>query len=194
MTTDASEGWDAVAERFMAARSVIGADRVCAWARRTLPSQAKVLDIGCGSGVPISQALIEADFRVYGIDASPRLATAFARRFPDAPIACEAAQTSRFFGLTFDAAVAVGLIFLLNEKDQGTLIQAVSRALTPGGHWLFSAPQEDCEWDDVLTGRRSRSLGQDTYGELLGEAGLDLIGSDIDQGGNHYYHARKRMV
>ncbi len=189
MPTDPSEGWDALAERFMQMRSGVGASLVRDWAIVQLPAGSAIVDVGCGSGVPIAEALIEAGFAVSGIDASPRLVAAFHARFPDAPVVCEAAQVSAFFGRTFDAAVCVGLIFLLSEADQAALISRVAHALKPGGRFLFTAPLQACEWPDTLTGRLSRSLGQTAYAALLDANGLSLIASHSDEGGNHYYEA-----
>ena len=194
MAIDRSEGWDAVAERFMAARSDIGVTLVRGWARDTLPPSSAIVDIGCGSGVPIAQALIEDGFTVAGIDASPRLIGAFARRFPSAQHACEAAQDSRFFGRSFDAATAIGLLFLLSAEDQRAAITGVAKALRPGGRLLFSAPREACEWQDLLTGRRSGSLGEAGYARVLEESGLRLVGRYADEGANNYFEAIKPLA
>lgn len=194
MASDRSEGWDEIAERFMAARSDVGAALVRSWARDRLPPSSAIVDVGCGSGVPIARALIEGGFTVAGIDASPRLIAAFARRFPDAQHACEAAQDSRFFDRSFDAAVAIGLLFLLSVEDQRAVIAGVAKALRPGGHFLFSAPREVCEWPDTLTGRRSLSLGEAGYARLLEESGLRLVGRYADEGANNYFEALKPLA
>lgn len=194
MSIDRSEGWDDIAERFMAVRSDIGASLVRSWARENLPESGSVIDIGCGSGVPIARALMKEGFAVFGIDASPALIAAFRRRFPDAPSACEAAQHSDFFHRSFDAAVAVGLLFLLSEEDQRSVIARVGRSLRPGGRFLFSAPRESCEWADMLTGRRSRSLGEAAYARLLDASGLRLLGCRMDEGGNNYFDADRPLA
>jgi SAM-dependent methyltransferase len=190
---DRSEGWEEVAEQFIAARSKVGADVVRCWARDHLPPRSTVLDIGCGSGVPIAQALIEDGFTLFGIDASATLIDAFRRRFPDAPSACEPAQDSAFFHRSFDAAIAIGLLFLLSPHDQGQVIRRVANALAPGGRFLFSAPRQRCEWQDLLTGRRSISLGEQEYERLLEAAGLHVIGCRTDEGGNDYFDAAKPL-
>jgi SAM-dependent methyltransferase len=194
MSIDRSEGWDGIAEQFMTARSGVGAGLVRSWARDHLPPSATVVDVGCGSGVPIAQALVEEGFTVFGIDASPRLIAAFRSRFPDAPSACEPAQDSAFFHRRFDAAVSVGLLFLLSADDQHKLLRRVADALEPGGRFLFSAPREPCEWPDALTGRRSMSLGERTYRRLLEASGLCLIGCSVDEGENNYFDAVKPLV
>ena len=193
--TDLSEGWEAAAEPFMAARSAIGAGMVRSWAGANLPPGATIIDIGCGSGVPIAQALIDGGFSLSAIDASPTLIAAFSRRFPQVPSACEPAQHSRFFHRRFDAAIAIGLIFLLSAEDQAELIRRVAAALVPGGRFLFSAPRQPCQWPDLLTGRPSLSLGEPEYTRLLQAAGLRLMACHGDEGGNDYLDAiRPRIV
>lgn len=188
-TNDTSNGYDSVAERFIEARarrSPIGVAQVRRWAR-DLPAGAAILDVGCGHGVPISQTLIDEGFAVYAVDASPRMIAAFRDRFPCVPAVCESAEESGFFGLTFDAALAWGLIFLLPEDSQPGLIARVARALRPGGRFLFTAPRETGSWQDVLTGITSHSLGDAAYRAAIADAGLVFIGEDIDEGDNHYY-------
>jgi SAM-dependent methyltransferase len=185
---DRSGGWDAVSTDFLRARSTIGAGTVRRWAS-TLPSGASVLDLGCGDGVPITQALVNAGCAVYGIDASPTMVAAFRRNFPTLPVACEAVEESPFFGRTFDAAVAWGLLFLLAEEVQHTVIHRVASVLGEGGRFLFTAPRQRCSWTDASTGRASQSLGDEAYRTMLAAAGLFLIREHEDEGGNHYHEA-----
>jgi hypothetical protein len=107
------------------------------------------------------------------------------------PTACEAAQDSMFFHQTFTGAVSIGLLFLLHPDDQHSVLRRVANALEPGGRFLFSAPLEACEWQDMLTGRRSRSLGRQEYERHIQASGLRLIGCRLDEGGNNYFDAAK---
>lgn len=191
MTTDTSEGWDAVAETFMAVRSGVGAPLVRCWATDTLPPSTAILDLGCGSGVPIAQGLAGEGFAVWGIDASPTLISAYRANLPDMPARCEPVQDSDFFGRRFAGVVAIGLIFLLAQADQDKLLAKVAKALVPGGRFLFSAPHQRCEWRDSLTGRVSRSLGMEAYAARLEEHGLILGDCLTDEGRNHYYDVVK---
>lgn len=188
MPIDSSHGWNAVAQRFIQARSDIGADIVRRWAKQ-LPPGGDVLDVGCGSGAPISAALVEDGFRIFGVDASPVLVAEFRRRFPFAEVACEPAETSSLFQREFKGAVAIGLLFLLPAEDQRQVIERVARALEPGGRFLFSAPRQACEWVDTLTARPSLSLGEAEYQRVLDLAGLRLSGQFVDEGGNDYFDA-----
>jgi hypothetical protein len=44
-----------------------------------------------------------------------------------------------------------------------------------------------CEWQDTLTGRRSVSLGEEAYVQLLEAAGFSLWRIQMDEGGNSYF-------
>ncbi len=188
--TDPSNGYEAVATDFIAVRqqSGFGVATVRAWGR-SLPQGASILDLGCGFGAPISQALIDDGFVIYGVDASSSLIREFRRRFPDANVACEAVEDSRFFDRTFDGVIAVGLLFLLSEDSQRDLIRRVGLALNSGGRFLVTSPTQSCTWTDILTGRESLSLGADAHKAIIADAGLTLVGEHADEGDNHYYDA-----
>ncbi len=189
-----SNGYEDVAAEFIAGRgrnsSGVGASVVADWSQ-TLPSGATVLDLGCGTGVPISQALIERGFKVYGVDASPTIVAAFRARFPSVPVECAAVEDSDFFARTFDGVVAWGLFFLLDPEVQLGLIKKVAGVLQSGGRLLFTAPNESGSWPDVMTGRCQFSLGYEEYRKALEAEGMLLVGTHRDEGENHYYLAQK---
>jgi SAM-dependent methyltransferase len=192
LPVDRSNGWDAVAPQFIEqrARSQVGVSTVAAWAR-SLPKGAAILDLGCGSGVPIAEALVRLGFMVHGIDASPTMVAAFRQRFPGFPVACEPAEDSVLFDRTFDAALAIGLLFLLPPDVQRRLILRAAGVLTSGGRFLFTAPVEAGSWSDLSTGWQSVSLGDAEYRRLIAEVGLVVVGEYRDEGGNHYYDAAR---
>jgi SAM-dependent methyltransferase len=190
LSEDASNGYEAVAEEFMAVRSTSGRAVVQKWAA-SLPRACSVVDVGAGSGEPLTSALIDEGLGVSAIDASPKMVAAFRRCFPGVEVACEPAELSRFFNRTFDAALAIGLIFLLPENSQRELIRRISGALNSGGRLLFSAPQQVGTWNDILTGQPSWSLGAEEYGRVLAHSRFRLIDEHDDEGGAHYYEAQK---
>lgn len=186
---DASNGYEAVASDFAAARSTeIGVATVRAWARDLEPG-ASILDVGCGNGLPIAATLVAHGFEVYGIDAAPTLVAEFRRNLPAAAVACEAVESSAFFDRTFDGAIAIGLLFLLPAERQPEALRRIAARLKPGGRLLFNSPRLPCTWADSLTGLASASLGGELYESILSEAGLALVGEYRDEGHSHYYSA-----
>lgn len=194
LATDRSNGYEGIATIFINGRgravNGIGASSVRKWAR-SLPSHSTVLDLGCGTGIPVSKILMEEGMIVLGIDASPTMVKTFKENFPDAPVVCEAVEESLFFEKKFDAIVAWGLLFLLPEKVQETVIQKAANALRTGGKLLFTATAKKQEWKDAMTEQHSISLGAEGYKKLLAASGLSLIEEFEDIGENHYFNSAK---
>jgi 2-polyprenyl-3-methyl-5-hydroxy-6-metoxy-1,4-benzoquinol methylase len=192
MKNDPTNGYEAIARDFIAYRrkSAIGVEAVRSWARTLVP-KATILDLGCGNGIPITEALVKDGYTLYGIDASPTLIASYREHFPDLTVACEPVETSDYFNRKFDGVIAWGLMFLLSESVQAELIHRVSTILNPGGQFLFTSPEQVCTWTDLLAGVESRSPGAEEYKRVLSSAGLSLIRNYIDEGENYYYFAKK---
>lgn len=192
---DRSTGYEAIAVEFLARRgraspTAVGVPEVREWAR-SLPAGATVIDLGCGPGLPITDVLVAEGLRVFALDAAPSFVQAFRRNLPDTPVLCEGVQDSTFFGRTFDAVLAWGLMFLLPSEDQLRLIRSMANILVPGGRLLFTSPAEPVSWNDGMTGLESRSLGADEYRRRLSAVGISVLGEFEDVGGNHYFNASR---
>jgi hypothetical protein len=114
-------------------RLPIGADIVAQWARG-LSAGTDVIEIACGGGYPVSQVLVEAAVNLWAIDTSPTLLERFRLRFPSVPTQCSLALESDYFERKFGAAIAIGLLFLLEESEQVALLHRVSEILLRHRH------------------------------------------------------------
>jgi cyclopropane fatty-acyl-phospholipid synthase-like methyltransferase len=188
--TDDSNGYDSIADIYIKSRgravNGIGASAAREWAK-SFNAGSTILDLGCGTGIPVTKILLEAGLNVYAVDASPRMVADFQQNFPNVPVACEAAERSGFFNLTYDGIISVGLIFLLPKDSQRALIPKLAAALKPGGKLMFTAPAQEMEWKDAMSEQMSRSLGAAQYRKLMQDAGLSIGDEFEDEGGNHYY-------
>lgn len=191
---DKSNGYEEIAAAFIAGRGRstrgIGASVVADWSRMP-PDRASILDLGCGTGVPISQALIERGFSLWGVGASASMIVAFRQRFPEVPLECAAVEDSRFFNRVFDGVIAWGLFFLLSENVQRKLITKIATVLPRRGRLLFTAPSTICRWSDAMTGPTLVSLGYRAYRKAIEADGMSLVGACRDEGGSHYYDVQK---
>ncbi len=180
------------AQKFLERRdsSTVGLQVVDRWAR-SLRQGAEVLEIACGGGIPVTQALAGSGLQIWAIDPSPTLLKTFNHRFPGIRTQCTSVQECTFFEREFDAAIAVGLIFLLCPSDQITMLNRVASALRPGACFLFTAPMETGKWTDECTGHPCESLGFQVYKEALSDAGFRVDSLQEDRGGNNYFAARK---
>ncbi len=191
---DESNGYQRIAEIYIAGRgravNGIGSSTARAWAR-TFSIGSAILDLGCGTGIPVTKILLEAGLKAYAVDASTKMIEDFKQNFPNVPVACESVERSAFFDRTFDGIIAVGLMFLLPEENQRALISKIAAALDPGGKLVFTAPLDKHQWKDIMTEQLSWSLGAERYRELIAAAGLSIGEEYRDEGGNHYFSGIK---
>jgi SAM-dependent methyltransferase len=184
--------YDRIADWYAAHRSpAIGVQEVLALLAG-LPRRARILDLGCGDGLPIARALLDSGYEVFGIDSSAKMVARFRVNCRGARVRRETIQSSRFFGRRFDAIVAWGVMFHLGRRDQERVIRKVARHLLPGGRFLFTAAQRHGVATGTMGGVRFRyrSLGERRYRELLAAAGLLPAGDRDDGHGNHVFMAR----
>jgi len=160
-----------------------------------LPPGARVLDIGCGNGIPITRALLSAGHRIVGLDSSREMLVRFRGNYPEVPAVRGIVQLAPFAERTFDAAVAWGVMFHLNQSDQMTAIASVSHVLKSGAPFLFTAGDVDGfeAKEDTMNGVQFRywSFTIDDYRRVLSERGFTLSDYHEDGGKNGYYLAKK---
>jgi len=187
---DESNGYERIAEIYIRGRgravNGIGSSTARVLAQ-TFSKGSMILDLGCGTGIPVTKILLEEGLKAHAVDASPKMVEAFRQNFPDVPVACESVERSAFFDRTFDGVIAVGLMFLLSAESQRALISKMAAALAPGGKLIFTAPLDKHEWKDAMTDQFSWSLGADQYRGLMAASGLSIGEEYRDEGGNHYY-------
>ena len=103
-----------------------------------LPAGASILDIGCGSGQPISRYLIERGFAVVGVDSSPTLISLCRSRFPDQEWIV-ADMRALEVGRKFHGLIAWDSFFHLSHEHQRRMFPIFGRHSAPGAALLFSS-------------------------------------------------------
>jgi SAM-dependent methyltransferase len=102
---------------------------------RTLAAGSRVLDLGCGCGVPASRELARRH-RVTGVDLSPVQIGRARRLVPSARFLCADMAAVEFEPRSFDAAIAFFSLINLPLSEQSVVITRVSGWLVPGGRLL----------------------------------------------------------
>ena len=185
--------YDLIAEWYSAARRPeIGVPDLTAFARR-LPPKTRVLDLGCGDGVPVSRLLTREGFGVVALDSSPAMIARYRVNVPNVPTRCERIQEARFVSGSFGAVVAWGVLFHLTETEQRNAVQSVSDWLRPGGRFLFTSGAVAGVREGEMGGVAFQyvSLGVHGYREALRSAGMRLRSERRDRWDNHVYVAEK---
>jgi SAM-dependent methyltransferase len=144
--------------------------------RELMPRGGTVLDLGCGSGVPISRFLVSQGLRVTGVDSAPEMISMFRENLPG--------QTGivgdmRMLDLqkTFDGLIAWDSVFHLSRADQRSMFRIFRDHSSGGSALLFTSGPTDGEALGSLEGEPlyHASLSGAEYRLLLGRAGFDVV-------------------
>jgi len=100
--------YDLIAEWYSAERSDQTGVPEAMTLASSIPRGARVLDIGCGNGMPITRALLNAGHRVTGLDSSAAMLARFRRNCPEALAVRGEVERCPFAQGVFDAAGGVG--------------------------------------------------------------------------------------
>ena len=185
--------YDQIAEWYAETRSPqVGLPDVSSLADELAPG-AHILDLGCGTGHPISHQLVHRGFKVVGLDSSADMIAKFRANLPGITARHERIQDAAFDPESFDAVIAWGVLFHLPDADQRAAISSAATWLRPGGHFLFTSGEDagtrSGEMDGVAFSYRS--LGAQTYRQLIDRAGMRLTSMHRDAWDNVVYHATR---
>ncbi|RXS86755.1 class I SAM-dependent methyltransferase [Streptomyces sp. TM32] len=120
------------------------------WLIRSLPRGSRVLDLGCGTGLPTARQLVDAGCEVVGVDLS-RGMVALARKYvPDATfhrldIADLAPGGPHDLG-RFDAVAAFFSLLMLPRAEIPLALHTVHDLLVPGGLFALAMVEADVDY------------------------------------------------
>jgi SAM-dependent methyltransferase len=107
-----------------------------------LSPRARVLDIGCGAGVPVTTTLAQtAD--VVGVDISPVQIKEARRNVPNGSFLVGDIMSQTFEPSSFDAIVSFYALFHLPRDEHRPLLDRIAIWLRPGGHLLLTVADAD---------------------------------------------------
>lgn len=160
-----------------------------------LPENGSVLDLGCGFGTPVGAALIDAGFRVTGVDTSAPLIDRARRSFPEQDwlVADMRALTLRKH---FDGVLAWNSFFHLTPDDQRAMFETFASHAGVGGALMFTAgpaagtAMGEFEGDALY----HASLDPNEYESLLAQYGfsvVDYVAEDPEAGGQTVWLAQR---
>lgn len=121
--------------------------------RRRIPAGGTVLDLGCGSGVPVARTLAAAGFRVTGVDISEVQIRRARERVPRAEFLHADITAVSFPAASCEAVVSFFALIHVPLAEQPPLLRKIAGWLRPGG--CFVATMGHHEW----TGTEENWLG-----------------------------------
>jgi SAM-dependent methyltransferase len=120
-------------------RSDEGTDRYEGWVddlAKLIRPNAKVLDLGCGAGVPAAKLLADRSFDVLGVDISAVQIERARQLVPGANFERADMVTWEHEPASFDAVVSLYALIHVPLEDQRDLLAKIRLWLRPGGYLL----------------------------------------------------------
>jgi cyclopropane fatty-acyl-phospholipid synthase-like methyltransferase len=178
-------GYDQVADEYEALESA-----EAPWPRlerlRTfaadLPRGSRILDIGCGNGVPATQELA-LKHAVTGVDISGEQIARARRNVPTATFICGDARHVDLPLGAFDAIVALYLIDNIAREDYPAFFRRLAQLLRPNGRVLLSAEPGEDRWQSynwLGVPMFINTVPTDELVKLLQDAGLAVVGTEFE--------------
>lgn len=143
---------------------------------------AHVLDLGCGTGIPIARHVAERGFRVTGVDSSARMLEMARRAVPRAEfVQCDMLEVR--LPQPVAAIIAWDSVFHVDRRRHAAVF-GVMRSLLESGGWLLMSAGGSSE-----EGFESEMFGQSFYYsgyepaetvQLLTEAGFEVERCEVD--------------
>jgi ubiquinone/menaquinone biosynthesis C-methylase UbiE len=116
------------------------------WVIDQLPAGARVLDLGCGTGVPTAGMLAESGLEVVGIDVSTEMLALARRNVPTGRfVAMDLMELDGSLG-EFDAVCAFFSLLMLRRGDIPQVLRRLRSVLRPGGYVAVGMVEGDVDY------------------------------------------------
>ncbi len=174
-------GYNAIADRYLEERTRDSEDvRLLDDLIPRLSATARVLDAGCGAGVPVAQILSQY-FQVIGVDFSQTQIELARKYVPNVEFICQDMTKLDFPEHTFDAVCSYYAIIHVPRDEHQSLFSNFYRMLKPGGLALLclGADNSLADIDEDFFGARMywSHFDSDTYLKMLKDSGFSVIWS-----------------
>jgi SAM-dependent methyltransferase len=146
-----------------------------------LPANAKIFDLGCGSGSPVATYMAERGLHITGVDSSPTLLSLCRQRLPDHEWL---GGDMRFLRLPrrFDGVLAWDSLFHLTPDDQRRMFNVFARHAAQSAVLMFNSGPAHGESVGTYRGDvlYHASLSPEEYTALLGSIGFEVVAHAVE--------------
>jgi trans-aconitate methyltransferase len=143
--------YDRLAEAWQSVPRDFGSRRYVEQLVAGLPAGSRILDLGCGNGLPITRFLADRGFRVTGVDISPEQLRHARENVPEARFLL-GDMRSVAIDDTFHAIVAWDAVFHVPRRDHAGLFLRFAQWLEPGGQVLLAVGATAGEFSAPMMG------------------------------------------
>ncbi len=180
------EGYDRIAEAYTDARREMKQrnETYVGLLLERLRPDSKILDAGCGSGIPITKVLAERH-DVTGVDISSRQIERARTLIPEASFLKADMTRLSFPAGTFDAVVSFYAIIHIPREEHRELLEGFHRMLRRGGLLLVTLGSDAWvgteEYKPFGVRMHWSHYGPEDYRQMLAEVRFEVLSASIEE-------------
>jgi ubiquinone/menaquinone biosynthesis C-methylase UbiE len=154
-----------------------------------LKSDSKILDVGCGAGIPIDKYLVSKGHKVTGVDISEKQIELAKMNVPEAIYIVKDMTEINFLNNSFDAVVSFYAIFHIPKEEHLEMFKKIYNFLKRGGLFLTTLGFEEWDGSEEFHGVTMHwsQYGKDKNLELIKQAGFKIIKTEVDNSGGEHH-------
>ncbi len=135
---DVRRAYDQIADAWAEARQGFRSRKYVERAVEGLAPGARILDVGCGHGLPIARFLVDQGFDVTGFDVSEAQIEHARENVPEAHFRVGDMRSIRMKVEPFDAIIAWDTVFHVPRDEHAAVFLRFAQWLKPGGRILLA--------------------------------------------------------
>ncbi len=184
------EGYNKIASKYQSERGSFDSLIELKQFAQLLSPGSKVLDVGCGAGVPVTRFLVDEGFSVTGVDISEGMLALAKKHVPEAKFIKSDMNEISISNNSFDGLVSFYAIIHVPKEKHANLFKEFHKILKPEGTMLISLGRT--EWEEVAEYFGAKLFwshyGREQSLSLVKEAGFEIIFEEVrERGGEKTY-------
>lgn len=179
--------YNKLAENYLAGRDQFKNDKYLEKLNSVLSPNSRILDIGCGAGIPVDCFFVKKGHSVTGIDISEKQIELAKKNVPEGDYKVEDMSLLSDGEYSVDAVVSFYAIFHTKREFHKDILNKINSFLKKGGYLLITMGASD--WEGVEDDFHGVKMFWSHYDskknrEIVERAGFEIILDDIDISGD----------
>ena len=164
---------------------------------RNLPKNADVLDLGCGTGIPLGKILYDLNFKVTGVDVSDQMIKRYKKNLPNSKT-FRMPMTDIKWTNKFDGILSSYSLLCLPLNDFSTMSKKITKALRKNGLFLMFLNEGDSKDGQIqeVQGQQMFSTGvsEKEIRDMFEPNGMKIIKIDREKCYSQEYGIEHEMM
>lgn len=174
-----------MAKNYLADRARLKSGKYLQKLLKYLPKNSKIVDLGCGAGVPVDDILLKAGHEVVGLDISPEQIKLARRNCSKGQYLVADISALKPYEYQVQAVVMLYTLFHLPRTRHPTILRIIASFLTRGGIILITMGDREFEGEHKLYGQPmwSSQWGTAKNRKMVEEGGFHILLEEMETSG-----------